>query len=207
MSPDDRERWNARYAAGDRHARAIEPLPFLARHLDLLPRGAALDLATGGGRNALHLAANGFRVTAVDVSEEALKQARALAAARGVEIAFVAADLEGGWALAPESYAVIVCTYYLQRSLFVPIREALRPGGVAFLETYTLDHRRHHPDFPRRYLLEPGELLQAVAPLRILRYQDVDDGRAAYASVLARKEPHHGGPIPSESRKSRIASK
>jgi SAM-dependent methyltransferase len=203
---DDRARWNARYAAGDSHARAAAPLPFLERHLDLLPKGTALDLAMGAGRNAVYLAASGFRVIGVDISEEALKKSQALAAERGVEIEGVAADLET-YILAPESYAVIVCTYYLQRSLFPRIEQALLPGGVAVLETYTIDHLRHHPDFSRRYLLEPGELFHALAPLRILRYQDVDDGRAAYASVLVRKDRHHEGALASESRNSRTASK
>ncbi len=196
---DDRARWNARYAARDHHARATGPLPFLERHLDLLPKGRALDLAMGAGRNAVYLAANGFRVTGVDISEEALKQAQALAADQGVALEVVAADLER-YMPAPESYAVVVCAYYLQRSLFAHIQRALQPGGVAVVETYTIDHLRHHPDFPRRYLLEPGELFRALAPLRILRYQDVDDGRAAYASVLARKDFDHEDAPARESR-------
>jgi SAM-dependent methyltransferase len=196
---DDRARWNARYAAGDSHGRAAAPLPFLERHLDLLPKGMALDLAMGAGRNAVYLAANGFRVIGVDISEEALKKSRALAGERGVEIEVVAADLES-YMLVPESCALIVCTYYLQRSLFRQIEHALQPGGVAVLETYTIDHLRHQPDFSRRYLLERGELFRALAPLRTLRYQEVDDGRAAYASVLLRKDRHHEDTPPRESR-------
>jgi SAM-dependent methyltransferase len=202
----DRERWNARYASGDSHAKAAAPLPFLEHNLDLLPKGTALDLAMGAGRNAVYLAANGFRVIGVDVSEEALKKSQARAAERGVQIEAVAADLET-YILAPQSYAVIVCTYYLQRSLFPRIGQALQPGGVAVLETYTLDHLRHQPEFSRRYLLERGELFHALAPLRPLRYQEVDDGHAAYASVLLRKDRHHEEMPRSESRNSRMASK
>jgi len=202
---DDRDRWNARYAAGS-HGRATGPLPFLEQHLHLLKKGRALDLAMGAGRNAVYLAANGFRVTGVDISEEALRRARALARERGVEIEMFAADLEC-YAPPAESYDLVVCAYYLQRSLFPRIRQALRPGGVAVVETYSVDHLRHHPDFPRRYVLEPGELLGALGPMRILRYQDVDEGGAAYASVLARKDALQAGAAVSESRNSAIRSK
>jgi len=202
---EDRKRWNARYAAED-HGGATAPLRFLERHLDLLPKGRALDLGMGTGRNAVYLAANAFRVTGVDISEEALRKARALAAHRAVDIETFAADLES-YPLPSASYDVIVCTYYLQRSLFSQIQQALRPGGVAVLETYTVDHLRHQPEFPRRYLLEPNELLRAFTRMRILRYQDVDDGGAAYASVLARKERDQQDPPVSESRNSRTRSK
>jgi SAM-dependent methyltransferase len=182
--PDARTRWNARYASGA-HGRLAEPLAFLAEHLDLLPRGPALDLAMGTGRNAVYLAANGFQVVGIDVSEEAVERARALAGSRGVQIDARRADLEH-YGLPPDSFDVILCAYYLQRDLFPQIRRALRRGGVAVVETYTVGHLRYRPGFPRRYCLEPGELLDAFRGMHILRYRDVDDGSAAYASILAR---------------------
>jgi SAM-dependent methyltransferase len=185
-APQDRQRWNKKYAA-EAHGVSTEPVPFLVDHVDLLPRGDALDLAMGTGRNAVFLAARGFRVRGIDISDEAVARVQALARERGVTIEVERADLEG-YRLPRASYDAIVCTYYLQRDLFPQIRDALRPGGVAVVETYTTDYLKYRPGFPRRYLLEPGELLAAFKGLRILRYQDVDDGRSAYASILARKE-------------------
>jgi trans-aconitate methyltransferase len=54
----------------DRRAAAWIDKPFIERFLGLLPRGAAvLDLGCGGGSPvALHMAAQGFRVTGVDSS-------------------------------------------------------------------------------------------------------------------------------------------
>jgi len=61
MSDADRERWNARYAAGEYAART-HPSPLLAAWIDRLPRGRALDVACGLGRNAIHLAAQRLNV-------------------------------------------------------------------------------------------------------------------------------------------------
>ncbi|MEV6139417.1 class I SAM-dependent methyltransferase [Nocardia sp. NPDC051990] len=54
--------------------------------------GAVLDAGCGGGENALHVAALGFSVLGVDVAETALARARAKAAERGTDVAFIAAD-------------------------------------------------------------------------------------------------------------------
>lgn len=47
-----------------------EPAKFLVENIDLLPRGRALDIAMGSGRNAVYLAKIGFQVEGVDASCE-----------------------------------------------------------------------------------------------------------------------------------------
>lgn len=77
--------WDGFYADRDR------PVPFFVSKPDenlvsylesglLAPRGRALDLGCGPGRNALHLAAAGYEVDAVDLSPTAIAWARDRAA-------------------------------------------------------------------------------------------------------------------------------
>ena len=47
--------------------------PFLLAMLARIPRGVALDVAAGRGRNSLALARAGMRVVAVDYSAEAMR--------------------------------------------------------------------------------------------------------------------------------------
>lgn len=56
--------------------------------------GAALDLATGQGRNALYLAGHGWTVTAVDISVEGLRRAREAAARAHVALDTVQTDID-----------------------------------------------------------------------------------------------------------------
>jgi len=70
MSLDDQIRWDRQYGQSDR---SEKPSTFLKQildegHWDIAP-GRALDIASGAGRNALFLAAKGFAVTAVDISQ------------------------------------------------------------------------------------------------------------------------------------------
>lgn len=181
----DQSRWDNKYAT-EQYLFGREAIPFLEDHVDLLPKGPVLDLAMGEGRNGVFLATKGFQVTGVDISEVGLKKAQALAAERGVTIKTIVADLET-YDIPPNSFDVIICTYYLQRDLFLKIATALKPGGIALIETYTMDHVQYQPRFNKAYLLTPNELLTMLPGLRVLRYQEVDTGHVAFASILAQR--------------------
>jgi SAM-dependent methyltransferase len=58
-----------------------------------IPPGRAFELGCGTGINAVHLATLGFDVVAADCSQVAINRARQRAAAAGVKITFVVADL------------------------------------------------------------------------------------------------------------------
>lgn len=184
-APQDKERWDLKYQTTE-YISGKEPIPFLKQSMELLPKGRALDLAMGEGRNGVFLARKGFEVTGIDISETGLIKAEALATEYGVKITTKVADLEE-YKLAPHTYDVIVCTYYLQRDLFPQIISALKPGGMALVETFTLDHKKYQPEFRQEYLLKPNELLTLFQGLTVIRYQSVDNGKAAYASILVQK--------------------
>lgn len=164
------------------------PAKFLAENIGLLPRGRALDIAMGDGRNAIHLAQTGFEVDGVDVSPEAVNAALRSAEKAGVIIKAQVADLEKGFHIEREAYDVIICFNYLQRSLIPEIKNGLRCGGMVVYETYIVDQaqfgRPKNPD----YLLKHNELLDMFRDFRCLRYREgVFEGPRAIASIVAQK--------------------
>ena len=181
----DKSRWDKKYST-EKYVFGREAIPFLQNHVDLLPKGQALDVAMGEGRNGVFLATKGFQVTGVDISSNGLKKAETLAAEYGATITTMVVDLET-YDIPTNTYDVIICTYYLQRNLFPKIAAALKPGGMALIETYTVDHSQYRPGFNKAWLLKPNELLTLLPGLRVLRYQEVDAGQAAFASILAQK--------------------
>ncbi len=76
-----------------RHILAPEEADSLIKLLDLTPEKQICDLCCGIGRHSLELARRGFGVTAVDRTEQYLEQAKDTAAAEGLDIEFVCADM------------------------------------------------------------------------------------------------------------------
>lgn len=119
--------WDARYA-GAELVWSAEPNVFLARFVDGLRPGRALDLACGEGRNAIWLAEQGWEVTGVDYSPVALSKARDLATARGVDVQWVEADLLDY--RPPAATFDLVAVLYLQLPA-TQRRQVLRAAGGA----------------------------------------------------------------------------
>ena len=71
-------------------------------------RAQVLDCACGIGTQAIGLAALGFSVTASDISERALAQAEARAAARHVQIRFARADFRALPEVFPEQFDLVI---------------------------------------------------------------------------------------------------
>ena len=80
------ERQSDRY--GKSHILAdTQDVALALRDISVPVAGAALDVATGGGHTALFLARQGWKVTAGDISNRMLENARQLCAEAGFEIA------------------------------------------------------------------------------------------------------------------------
>jgi SAM-dependent methyltransferase len=187
----DQNRWNEKFRGKD-YALGTEANPFLKRHIHLLPKGKALDIATGEGKNAVFLARHGFDVEAVDISRMGLRKARKLAKAKGVKIKTFLADLDQ-LPIEKERYDLITDFYFLDRRLIPRIKQGLRKGGRVAFETYLREHSALGLEGPRnpKYLLKPNELLKLFRGFRILFYREgifrEGGSRKAIASLIAEK--------------------
>jgi SAM-dependent methyltransferase len=88
-------------------------------------------------------------------------------------IRFVRADLESGsWPFAAAAFDAAIVVHYLHRPLLPLLSAALAPGGLLIYETFACGNERfgrpRNPDF----LLQPRELLDVYADLRVLAFED-----------------------------------
>ena len=166
----------------------FEPAQFLVENLGLLPGGQVLDLAIGNGRNAIYLAKMGYEVEGVDISLEAVNQAKKSAEEAGVVIKAEVVDLEKDFHIKDSAYEVICCFNYLQRSLIGAIKKGLRQGGMVVYETYIIDQAQYGKPSNPNYLLKHNELLNMFRDFRCLRYREgIFPGLKAIASIIAQK--------------------
>ncbi len=143
----------------------------LANYSYLLPtEGIALDLACGQGGNALFLAQAGLEVQAWDVSSVAIKQLKKHAKLKNLDIHACVHDVISSPPL-PESFDVLVVSFFLDRALCAQLYSALKPGGMLFYQTYcqqkTSEQGPKNPD----YLLADNELLELFSQMKVRIYQ------------------------------------
>lgn len=162
-----------------RAAQIIEPAPakFLMEHIHLLPKGEALDVAAGRGRNALYLASLGYRVEGIDRDEQAVADLTTAAQQRRLNLTVRCVDLEADpnvpQKFPKEHYDVILVFFYLYRPLFPALLQALKPGGILVYETFLIDnHLRHQHPRRKEFCLAHNELLRLTAGLRALHYEE-----------------------------------
>ena len=154
-----------------------EPGSFLVRCVERLaseglstPGAKALVLAMGDGRNAVELAERGYDVTGLDISQVGIDKAEAAAAAAGVEIRAVRADMfkkdlgDGTWDLVTNIY------FNPAVKILDRIKRAVRPGGFLIIEGFGSDYEGPGPPEWSRY--KPNQLLEELKGWRILEYQD-----------------------------------
>lgn len=164
------------------------PSPFLIKHINLLPRGRALDLAMGGGRNAIYLAGQGYETDGADISPEFVDTARERAKLKGVYLNARVADLEGDYKIPENYYDLIICFNYLQRDLVPQMKNGLREKGMIVYETYTVDQIQFGKPKNPDHLLKPNELLDMFRDFRCLYYREgVLEENRAIARMIAEK--------------------
>jgi SAM-dependent methyltransferase len=194
----DRLRWNARY--DDRRTPSFVPHPLAFRALAMdLPEGPVADLACGPSGGALLAAANGRPVTAVDVSDVALRMLGDEARRRGLGhlITLVHADLSA-WLSRPRSYALVLCTGFWEKAVFMAATQAVADGGLLGWEAFTAEARSWRPSLPLDWCLAPGEPASLLpARFTVLDQHDLPDQPggepAARRQLLARCEADRGG--------------
>ncbi|MEU1278893.1 class I SAM-dependent methyltransferase [Streptomyces sp. NPDC005805] len=138
--------WDGFYADRDRPVPFFVPKPdeslvaALAR--GLVPSGGrVLDLGCGPGRNAVHLAAAGFAVDAVDLSPTAVAWGRERARDAGVDVRFVrgdafTAELDGPYDLIHDSGCFHHLPPHRRISYLALLDRLLAPGGLFSLTCF-----------------------------------------------------------------------
>lgn len=169
------------------------PSPWVVRWAHLIAPGASvLDLACGTGRHLRWLAARGLRVTGVDRDRDALARSAGLAE-------LIEADLESGpWPLDGRRFDAVIVTNYLWRPLLPAIVGSVAEAGVLLYETFALGQQTLGRPANPAFLLRPGELLAAAAPLRIVAFEDgfVDAPPRYVQRLAAVREPASAGAPP-----------
>jgi SAM-dependent methyltransferase len=145
--------------------------PWVKRFASSIPAGSrVLDLACGGGRHSRLLAAQGYRVEAVDRDAAALAE---LAHVDGITV--LQADLEqGAWPYGGRLFGGIIVVNYLYRPRLADVLATLANPGVLIYETFMIGNERYGKPSNPDFLLQSQEMLgwAREGGLRVVAYEE-----------------------------------
>jgi|SRR5438067_948518 len=161
--------WDARYRKHDAAMWSGRPNGRLVAEVSDLSPGMALDVGCGEGADAIWLAQQGWTVTAIDVSEVAVRRGREAAERLGVTVEWIAGDAlrtpfpAGSFDLVSLQYPALP-----KAAGEDPVRELLatvRPGGLVLAVYHDLDHE--HREHMKARGNDPADYVGAddLAPL------------------------------------------
>lgn len=141
--------WDERYSESDDQLWSGRPNGRLVAEVAGLGPGRALDVGCGEGADALWLASRGWTVTAIDVSEVAVRRAREAAARAGVEVEWVCGDAlqtpfpSGSFDLVSLQYPALPNAH--GEAAVRTLLDTVRPGGLLLAVYHDLseEHREH----------------------------------------------------------------
>lgn len=194
----DAAAWDAKYSAREL-IYGEPPNQAVVDVATALPRGRALDVAAGQGRNALWLATRGWEVTAVDFSAVALTRGRDIAsrAPRSVRnrLTWVHADVT---TVLPEPHYDLVLVLYLhlppelRRKAIRNAVDALKPDGILMILGHHSDNLTRGVGGPQdsEILYTPEDLASDVGDRASIslceeRVRQTPDGLAIDSLLLA----------------------
>jgi 2-polyprenyl-3-methyl-5-hydroxy-6-metoxy-1,4-benzoquinol methylase len=185
-----RTKWNERYRAATGEPQASQ---VLRENLHLLPdHGCALDLACGLGGNAILMAQQGLKVKAWDIADVPVAALQEVTLKRQLSIRAEVRDVEAH-PPEPETFDVIVVSYFLDRNIIAALIHALKPGGLIYYQTFTQQRVSDRGPQRAEFRLAHQELLDLFSGLQVLFYRedgrvgDVHNGLRDEAMFIGRK--------------------
>jgi SAM-dependent methyltransferase len=140
-----------------------------------LSPGTALDAGVGQGRNAVFLALQGWTVTGVDISLEALAASQANAKRAGVRLTTVHDSYEA-FDFGTSRWDLVVFAFAwapLNHPAFVArLHASQRPGGRVVVEHFIQAAAQPGPNFMRR--LAPNELRARFEGFQLVVYEEAE---------------------------------
>ena len=165
---DLQDKWDAIYHK--REDLIPDPATMLPLYAHLLPtKGRALDLACGLGGNAFFMAKQGLQVDAWDISPVAVERINNNSQTKTVHASTVDANQVD---FPTEYYDVITVSRFLNRHISHQLICALKPGGLLFYQTFTLEKAQSGGPSNPVFLLKKGELLSLFAILEPVIYHE-----------------------------------
>jgi len=150
------------------------------------PGGKILNPAMAEGRNTIYLAAKGFEVTGIDISEIAVHHATAEAKARHLHFRPVIADLTK-YDVPKDAWDGIVLSQFHMHSLLPKWRDGLKRGGYLVYYVAVDRGKGTRTGMPTEFMVKKNELEEFFKNWKVILRDEKMVGDQIYLSLALQK--------------------
>ena len=195
------DKWDERDGV-DEYVYGREPNLFLKQNVKVIPKGNVLCVADGEGRNGVWLAKQGYSVTSIDYSQNAIEKISSLAKENNVSIKTICADLLN-FDFGENIYDGIISIFSHfniddTNKLHSKYFNALKPNGVFLTEVFAKEQLPLKTGGPKDISLlydtqdiqdsfPSGKIELLKKDVVYLHEGDMHDGKAVVVRAIIRK--------------------
>jgi 2-polyprenyl-3-methyl-5-hydroxy-6-metoxy-1,4-benzoquinol methylase len=172
----ERVRWNNSLTKDSTYKFSKQPNTLLVEAIENKKPGTALDVGMGQGRNSLYLASKGWKVTGIDIADEAIAVAKQQAEKQKLSINAVLSSRQD-FGFGTEQWDLVAYIYEgcLDVDIVAKIKKSMKHKGIIVFEFF---HREAGIKMSRpAFGCESNtvkELFQNAGGFEIVRYQETN---------------------------------
>lgn len=183
----DKEYWDKKF--NNRSDRQLSPEKSIVENMVCFKKGSILDIACGDGRNALFFIENGFEVTGVDFSSEALQRLDIFAKRNGYSVNTKQIDLS-----IPNSLKdigvfdnVLINHYRLNKEQLEHIKNHISDYGILFICGFGYKHKVDSR-IRKEDLIQPTDFEDINKSFKLIKYIENKDDRGFFVTYIFQKK-------------------
>lgn len=183
----DRKYWDQKFE--QRGNKLLDPDNELVKNINYLKKGTVLDLACGDGRNSLYLLKEGFEVTGVDFSFEALERLKYFASLNNFNIFTIQLDLTNEYSL--ENFKkfdnIVINHYRFPKKQMTSLIKVLKSSGILFITGFS---HKHQPSIKVKEndLILKSDFEDIDKQVELIHYHEYEDLRGSFATYIFKKK-------------------
>lgn len=183
----NKEFWDKKFK--ERSDKPLNPEKDLIDYISYFKKGTVLDIACGDGRNSLFLLSNGFKVTGIDFSKEALRRLKRFANRLNYEIETCQVDLNLPAALKNIGMFdnVLVNHYRLNSEQLCELAHHITQNGTLFVCGFG---HKHKPDerIMEDDLIKKEDFEKLNSYFELIEYHENKDNRGFFVTYIYRRK-------------------
>lgn len=183
----DKNYWDEKFL--NRSDKPLKPEKSLIKIIKSFKAGSVLDIACGDGRNSLFMSENGFEVTGIDFSSEALKRLERFAERKHLKIRTKQIDLSSFQKFSSLGIFdnAVINHYRLNKALVNDLHNHISKDGILFIcgfgSNHNVDSKVRKED-----LIQESDFQEIHKYFDLVNFKEEKDDRGSFVTYIFKRK-------------------